>query len=241
MWSSTSPAGPRASASPESIGITEPLRFPRLALAFHAYGDVPAQLVQTAAERARTRTDQKGGPAWILDEFGANNNDAGSAATVDHAGAANLSWAYWAGMQLHDPTGGQAYEGLLDQTTRQPYPNQGRAMSVPYAWATAGTPGAQSFYRPAQTYRYRYAVDPKVHAPTEIEIPPYTYPLGYTVTVRGARVTSRADAALLDLERRPWRHGGERHRPLAHPVPVPARTSRRGSHRLERRAPGWRR
>ncbi|MGZ4293924.1 MAG: hypothetical protein ACXVRM_06750, partial [Solirubrobacteraceae bacterium] len=110
------------------------------------------------------------------------------------------SWAYWAGMQLHDPTGGQAYEGLLDQTTRQPYPNQGRAMSVPYAWATAGTPGAQSFYRPAQTYRYRYTVDPQVHAPTEIEIPPYTYPLGYTVKATGARVASRAGAALLVLD-----------------------------------------
>ena len=72
-------------------------------------------------------------------------------------------------------------------------------MSVPYAWATAGTPGAQSFYRPAQTYRYRYTPISKIHAPTEIEIPPYTYPLGYSVTVTGARVTSRANAALLTL------------------------------------------
>ncbi|MFL5864664.1 MAG: glycoside hydrolase family 5 protein, partial [Solirubrobacteraceae bacterium] len=138
------PSGSTNFGTPETLGIAEPLRFPRLALAFHTYGDIPAQLAQTAAERARTRTSQPGGPAWILDEFGASNNDAGSAATVDDAGAANLSWAYWAGMQLHDPTGGQAYEGLLDQTTRQPYPNMGRAMSVPYAWATAGTPGAQS-------------------------------------------------------------------------------------------------
>ena len=72
-------------------------------------------------------------------------------------------------------------------------------MSVPYAWATAGTPGAQSFYRPAQTYRYRYTPSFKVHAPTEIEIPPYTYPLGYRVAVTGARVTSRPNAALLTL------------------------------------------
>jgi endoglycosylceramidase len=183
----------------ETIGITEPLRFPRLALAFHTYGDIPEQLAQTAAERAATHTDQPGGPAWILDEFGASNNDARSGQTVDDADADNLSWAYWAAMQLHDPTGGQAHEGLLDQTTRQPYPNQGHAMSVPYAWATAGTPGAQSFYRPAQTYRYRYAVNPKIHAPTEIEIPPYTYTLGYTAHVTGAHVTSATDAALLTL------------------------------------------
>jgi endoglycosylceramidase len=184
---------------PETIGIAEPLRFPRLALAFHAYGNVTAQLTQTAAERAKTRTDQRGGPAWILDEFGASNDDALSATTVDHADATNLSWAYWSGMQLHDPTAGLAYEGLLDQTTRQPYPNQARAMAVPYPWATAGTPGTQSFYRSTQTYRYRYTVDPKVHAPTEIEIPRYTYPLGYTVSVTGASVRSRRNAALLVL------------------------------------------
>jgi endoglycosylceramidase len=193
-------SGDTVFGAPETIGITEPLRFPRLALAFHTYGNVPAQLVETAAERSSTRTDQKGGPAWILDEFGANNNDAASAATVDHAGADNLSWAFWAGMQLNDPTGGQAYEGLLDQTTRQPYPNQARAMSVPYPWATAGTPGAQSFYRRTQTYRYRYTVDHRVHAPTLIEVPAYTYPLGYTVHVIGARVASTAGAALLVLD-----------------------------------------
>ncbi|MGH2891814.1 MAG: cellulase family glycosylhydrolase [Solirubrobacteraceae bacterium] len=193
------PSGNTDFGAPETIGQTEPLRFPRLALAFHTYGKIPQQLALLATERARTHTNQPGGPAWILDEFGANNHDAASARTVGHADADNLSWVYWAAMQLNDPTGGQAYEGLLDQTTRQPYPSQARAMSVPYAWATAGTPAAQSFYRPAQTYRYRYRPDPKVHAPTEIEIPPYTYPLGYTVKVTGARVTSQTNAALLTL------------------------------------------
>ena len=193
------PSGDTDFGAPETIGITEPLRFPRLALAFHTYGPIPKQLAQLTTERAQTHTNQPGGPAWILDEFGASNDDALSATTVDQADADNLSWAFWAAMQLNDPTGGQAYEGLLDQTTREPYPNQARATSVPYAWATAGTPGAQSFYRPAQTFRYHYTPDHRIHAPTEIEIPPYTYPLGYSVTVTGARVSSRPDAALLKL------------------------------------------
>jgi endoglycosylceramidase len=193
------PSGNTNFGAAETLGMSEPLRFPRLALAFHAYGNIPAELVLVRSERARTHTDQPGGPAWILDEFGANNDDAANGQTVDGSDGDDLSWAYWSAMQLHDPTGGQAYEGLLDQTTRQPYPNQGQAMSVPYAWATAGTPGAQSFYRPVQTYRYRYAPDPKVHAPTEIEIPPYTYPLGYAISVTGARVTSRAGAPLVTL------------------------------------------
>jgi endoglycosylceramidase len=193
-------SGSTVLGAPETIGITEPLRFPRLALAFHTYGNVPAQLRQNAAERAATRTNQKGGPAWILDEFGASNNDVASAAVVDHADADNLSWAYWAAMQLNDPTGGQAYEGLLDQTTRQPYPRQARAMSVPYPWATAGTPGRQSFDRATRIYRYRYAVDPRVHAPTLVEIPSDTYPHGYRVTTTGARVASKSRAALLVLD-----------------------------------------
>ena len=193
------PSGDTDFGAPETIGITEPLRFPRLALAFHTYGPIPKQLAQLTTERVQTHTNQPGGPAWILDEFGASNDDALSASTVDQADADNLSWAFWAAMQLNDPTGGQAYEGLLDQTTREPYPNQARATSVPYPWATAGTPGAQSFYRPAQTFRYHYIPDHRIHAPTEIEIPPYTYPLGYSVTVTGARVSSRPDAALLML------------------------------------------
>jgi endoglycosylceramidase len=193
------PSGDTDFGAPETIGIAEPLRFPRLALAFHTYGQIPKQLAQLTTERAQTRTNQAGGPAWILDEFGASNDDALSASTVGQAEADNLSWAFWAAMQLNDPTGGQAYEGLLDQTTREPYPNQARATSVPYAWATAGTPGAQSFHRPAQTYRYRYTVSHRIHAPTEIEIPPYAYPLGYSVRVTGARVTSPANAALLKL------------------------------------------
>jgi hypothetical protein len=168
-------------------------------LAYHAYGTIPQELAQVKAERAHTRTDQPGGPAWILDEFGANNHDGFNGKTVDDAEGDDLSWTYWAAIQLNDPTAGGPHEGLLDETTRHAYPNQARAMSVPYAWATAGTPGAQSFYRPAQTYRYRYSPNPKLKALTEIEIPPYTYPLGYTVKATGARVTSRANAALLTL------------------------------------------
>jgi endoglycosylceramidase len=196
------PSGDTNFGAPVHIGITEPLRFPRLALAFHAYGSVSTVLSQVIGERAHTHTKQPGGPALILDEFGANNDDAQSAATVGIAEGDNLSWAFWAAMQLNDPTGGQAHEGLLDQTTRQPYPNQARAMAVPYAWATAGTPGAQSFSRPAATYRYRYTPSRAIHAPTEIEVPRYTYPVGYSVSVTGARVTSAPNAPLLTLSAR---------------------------------------
>jgi endoglycosylceramidase len=193
------PDGDTDFGTPETVGITEPLRFGRLALAFHVYGAVPAQLLQAWRERNETHTDQPGGPAWIMDEFGASNNAAASATVVTDADRMGLSWAYWAAMQLNDPTGGDAYEGLLDQITRQPYPDLAQALALPYPWATAGSPGAASFDRATQTYRYRYEVNPKIRVPTEIEVPSATYPLGYTVTVIGGRVVSAAGASLLEI------------------------------------------
>jgi endoglycosylceramidase len=197
------PSGATNFGAPETIGITEPLRFHRLALAFHMYGSAARQLRQITQERARTRTDQPGGPAWIMDEFGASNDAASSAETVSLAGGINLSWSYWAALQLDDPTAADPFEGLLDDQTRRPFPAQARAMAVPYPWATAGTPGPQSFNRETRTFDYRYAVGPEIHAPTQISLPAYTYPHGYSVRVTGATIVSGRDASMLELLARP--------------------------------------
>ena len=193
------PSGASNYGAPERIGITEPLRFAGLALAFHAYGSVAAQIRQTRQERDRTRTDQPDGPPWIMDEFGASNNTVASAETVSLADGANLSWAYWEALQLDDPTAGEPDEGLLDQQTRRPYPAMAHALAVPYPFATAGRPGPQSFNRATLTFRYSYAVAPGISAPTEIELPPYTYWHGYTVRVTGARIESGRHAPVLRL------------------------------------------
>jgi endoglycosylceramidase len=193
------PSGSTDFGAPETLGITEPLRFKDLELAFHVYGDVPPQLQQTAQERFHTRTLQPGGPPAIMDEFGANNDSPATAATVSLADAGNLSWAYWAALQLDDPTAGDAYEGLLDQITRQPYPAQAQALAVPYPWATAGTPGPQSFDPVTGTFRYAYEVIARITAPTEIVLPGLVYPRGYAVQVRGAKVISHRGASLLKL------------------------------------------
>ena len=193
------PSGATDYGAPERIGIGEPLRFGGLALAFHVYGSVAQQLAMTARERDRTRTDQPGGPAWIMDEFGASNNAPAIAQTASLADQVNLSWAFWSAFQLDDPTAGGPQEGLLDQRTRRPHPRLAHALAVPYPWATAGTPGSESFDRRTLTFRYRYAVARDVHAPTEIELPPYTFAHGYTVRAASARVVSRRDAPLLEL------------------------------------------
>jgi endoglycosylceramidase len=197
------PSGATGFGAPELIGISEPLRFKRLALAFHVYGSATTQIPQTADERAHTRTLQPGGPAWIMDEFGATNVTSLVAGAVNLAEAANLSWDYWEAFQLDDPTAGGPDEALLDQQTRRPYAAQAHVQSVPYAAATAGTPGPQSFNARTRKYRYRYTVAPGIEAPTEIIVPGYTFPRGYTVGVVGANVLSSRNAGVLELAATP--------------------------------------
>ena len=205
--------------SPETIGIAEPLPFPRLAISFHDYGGVPGQsafecsdpncsaqedstMSNFAAERPATQTSQQGGPAWLLSEFGAEKYVPDIQHVTGLADSKLLSWTYWSALQLHDPTGGP-HEGLLNERTRRPDRARAAVLARVYPLATAGTPTAQSFDPKTQAFDLTYTVDPAVRAPTMISIPvAYHYRYGYRVTVSGARVTSRRNAAVLKLRNR---------------------------------------
>ncbi len=187
---------------PETIGIAEPLRFGNLGLAFHVYSDPATTLAIVAGERARTRTlHQPGGPPWIMDEFGASSDTAATGVTIADAGVSKLSWSYWAGLQLHDPTGNPT-EALLDERTRRPDAAKAAALAVAYPAATAGIPGAESWTAASRILRYGYRVLRSVAAPTEIVVPRSVYPSGYRVAVSGARVASARGAPLLALAAR---------------------------------------
>ncbi len=199
---------------PETVGVTEPLRFPGLALAFHVYGTpspgmlgcpgtncLPSEQATVdglIADRARTHTRQPGGPAMIMDEFGGGPNVPDTAQVADLARRASLSWSYWSALQLHDPTGAPD-EALLDQRTRRPWLAKAQVLAAPYPFATAGTPGPQRFDPATATFRFTYAVDRRVRAPSEIVVSPSEYPRGYAVAVRGAAVVSARNAAVLKL------------------------------------------
>jgi endoglycosylceramidase len=186
-----------------TVGISEPLRFRRLALAFHAYSSNQVLTIAAAVQqRGMTRTRQPGGPALLMDEFGGNRHAASAGATADLADALGVSWSYWSALELHDPTGNPR-EGLLDEQTGRPSPQKARALSEAYPAATAGTPGPVFFDRATGAFAYRYVVDRRVHAPTEIELPRSVYPRGYRVQVRGALVRSARNATVLELQPRP--------------------------------------
>lgn len=202
----------------ESIGLGEPLRFPRLVLAFHVYGtqsaesfgcsgsvclsSEQAELAAIISDRARTRTDQPGGPAIIMDEFGGGPFVTDIAQVAQLADRDSLSWSYWAALQLHDPTG-TAGENLLNDRTSRPWPAKAQVLAGPYPLATAGTPGGQTFDPASRSFDFSYTVDRRVRAPTEIVVPRYTYPDGYTAIVQSARIVSAPDAPVLRLTPRP--------------------------------------
>jgi endoglycosylceramidase len=206
--------------SPETIGITEALPFRRLVLSFHDYGGVPGAhsfqcsqascatqeqhtMAQFGSERAATRTSQRGGPAWLLSEFGAESYVPDVARMAHLADQHLLSWTYWSGFQLHDPTGGPG-EGLINERTRRPDPARAAVLARTYPLATAGIPESQSFVPGSGAFDFSYRPDHRVRAPTEIVVPTaYHYPYGYTVRVRGARVTSRPGAPMLTLVNQP--------------------------------------
>jgi endoglycosylceramidase len=202
---------------PDTVGVLERLPFPRLVLSFHDYGgsglatgsfsctdpscgpSEQATMDGFADYRSLTQTAQPGGPAWMLTEFGAEPDatDVGRVAAM--ADARQLSWIYWAALQLHDPTGGPA-EGLLDQSTRRPDAPRAAVLAQTYALATAGTPQSQIFDPTTGDYQLVYTPDPAVSAPTEIVVPlAYHYPHGYRVIVRGASVRSAPGAGLLQV------------------------------------------
>jgi endoglycosylceramidase len=204
-----------ASLAPSKVlGVAESLPFRKLVLAVHLYGTPPqgvygcpgtvclrserTSLGRLVAERARTRTLQPGGPPMIMDEFGGGPSIPDIAQVAGLASRASLSWSYWSALQLHDPTGAPG-EGLLGQRSGQPWPAKAQVLAGPYPLATAGTPGRQTFDPSTRGFTFTYRVDPRVHARTQIVVPPYMYPHGYLVAVRGAAVVSPPDTFVLQL------------------------------------------
>ncbi|MHB8508087.1 MAG: cellulase family glycosylhydrolase [Candidatus Dormibacteria bacterium] len=205
---------------PSTIGVApnESLPFGGLVYDFHVYGLVGSSgaappltecqspdcaynedLTMTAqqAVRGQTVTSQPGGPAMMLSEFGAEDNaaDINHVATISDGsltGTVPISWAYWAAMQLHDPTGGNT-ERLFTFDRKLVEP-KGLVMARAYPRATAGTPTSQAFNPDTSVFDYSFVPDHAVTAPTEVVVPALRYGQGYRVTVSGATVTSACGA-----------------------------------------------
>ncbi|MEA2645665.1 MAG: endoglycosylceramidase [Chloroflexota bacterium] len=198
------------------------LPFDRLVMNFHDYGLVGAFLagamgtpgecttpdcasnematsIQFDVGRQMTQTNQPGGPAWFLSEFGAEDYGPDLENVTRIADSSPLtgtpvSWTYWAALQNHDPTG-DPHERLFDSDRNLIQPKAG-ILTRAYPRATAGTPtaGSQVFDPATASFDFSYSPDASIAAPTEVVVPPLHYGAGYAVRVSGATVTSACGA-----------------------------------------------
>jgi endoglycosylceramidase len=192
---------------------------PQLGMSFHDYCQAnPAtdaaacatdeQLpVANAVARSLATRD-----ALVETEFGATDDLADLGRVKSIADGRGISWIEWSYCGCHDPTGTipPSVEGLVsDPALPATGVNVNRAkldvLSEPYPQRTAGTPERYSYDENTHTMLYAYTVlSPGGHrftagSCTAIVVPAIQYPTGYTVTVDGARVTSRPGSGLVTL------------------------------------------
>ncbi|KAJ5981076.1 hypothetical protein N7481_008374 [Penicillium waksmanii] len=85
--------------------------------------------------------------------------------------ASMVSWIGW------------AYENLYNGTSGRPYPELAKQYGRAYPAAVAGDPTSFSFSESSGTFNLQFTSDTSIDAPTEIILPPSTFPSGYEVHV----------------------------------------------------------
>jgi len=195
-----------------------PMPFPRLVLNFHDYCflHVPngpegpnyatvcapsENLVfnEHSSERARDSTsEQPGGPAWLLTEFGATTDAADLGRITADADSHLAGWIYWQWINYDDPTGSHT-SGLWPPSP--PTPAMLDVLSRVYPMAVAGKPTATLFDPVTGRFTMRYRSDPRITEPTVVFVPVAVhFPAGYCAGATGAHIVSPAGASYLDVQ-----------------------------------------
>ena len=201
-----------------------PTRLPRFAdadlgMSFHDYclssaaTNTPAcsRSEQLVISNALARSSSSGS-ALLLSEFGATDDLTDLSRVVTDADSHQISWIEWAYCGCDDPTGTipPSIEGLVSNPG---LPGSGAnvdgaklaILAEPYPRLVSGTPLSYSFDLTSHNFALRYATrSPSgqrfgAGSCTAVVVPPFQFPHGYVVSVRGARVTSAADAGVVTL------------------------------------------
>jgi len=158
-----------------------------------------ARTVSLAAlERAADTTSQQpGGPAWFLSEFGATSSIPDIELMTTIANENLLGWTYWAWKYYDDPTGNP--NEALARPDGTLHLAKAKVLAQTYAQAVAGTPEYMSYTPATAKFELRYLANPHITKPTVIFVPvSLDYPDGYCARVTGrARIVSKADAVHL--------------------------------------------
>jgi endoglycosylceramidase len=160
-----------------------------------AFCSDPESLVFSQEERARAEastSEQPGGPAWFMSEFGGADKTTDLARMAELADQNLVGWTYWAWKAYGDPTGGTG-ERLI-QDDGQLDTAKASVLVRAYAQAIAGDPTAMSWSSADRTFSLTYKPDHSITAPTVVFVPVNSFydvfPTGYCVSVTGARLES---------------------------------------------------
>ncbi len=170
--------------------------------------------------------DLKGGAAYRTGDYRAHEAalDRSLRAMDDNL----LSWTLWNYTADNSHRRGDQWNGedlsifsRDDQTNPADIHSGGRALGAlvrPYARRTAGEPLRMAFDRRRRRFEFEFRHDPAVTAPTELFVPNYQYPAGYTVAVSdGTCEIDREGQTLL------YRHTPQRERHWLRIQPAPDR------------------
>ena len=166
------------------------------------------QLVLTHAGAQSART----GEALLMTEFGSTPVVGSIARVADEADAARVGWTEWTytrngstdfaatpSLVRNDhvaPVGANVDAAQLGVLAR-PYPRV--VAGTPLAWRFLGAGAARAFTLQYSVARVSGQGAFAAGSVTEISLPAFVYPRGYSVGVDGAAVCSRPDAVLLRL------------------------------------------
>ncbi|GFF35857.1 endoglycoceramidase [Aspergillus udagawae] len=141
---------------------------------FHYYSPPQLSSISTTLNNRR-KDNERLRTAGVLTELtfwmGDDKQMQGLADAMSATDANMVSWIGW------------AYENLYNGTSGQPYPELAKHYSRAYPAAVAGTPSSFSFDESSATFKLQFTSDPNIKAPTEIILPPSTFPNGYKVQV----------------------------------------------------------
>ncbi|GFF45543.1 endoglycoceramidase [Aspergillus lentulus] len=141
---------------------------------FHYYSPPQLSSISTTLDNRR-KDNERLRTAGVLTELtfwmGDDKQMQGLADAMSVTDANMVSWIGW------------AYENLYNGTSGQPYPELAKHYSRAYPAAVAGTPNSFSFDESSGTFTLQFTSEPSIKAPTEIILPPSTFPNGYKVQV----------------------------------------------------------
>jgi len=170
-------------------------------MAFHVYpvveSDAPDVVGQAVAWAAAS------GGALLNTEWGATTDTTVLTETSLALDSALVPWIFWSFCCELIPTfdGGPGGMNLVASTAA--------VLVQPYPLAVAGTPETMLLDPTARTLSFTWTTARAgggkfaVGTVTTFEVPPLTYPAGYTVTALGGWVTSAACASLLTVQAKP--------------------------------------